>query len=589
MYDSKLIIMSSEETHSNVREPYSSVFSTLRRLSIFLKPHKTELLAISIMVVIVSALPVIPPLVIGMIFDRVILNATISTSERTTQLFGFIVIILLVELALLYFTYLKDIKLKKLGERLVFEIRSRIFSHLQGLSISFYDKKQAGTLVSRVIEESKIVEEMFNAGLGALFIAPLTFAGILCMMLWINWKLALLALLPVPFLYVTMLFFIKPIKNLYANMKEKDDELHSFLYESFSGVRVIKLFSRGGYEESRFDKKGGEIYDIKVRIAGIISRYLPLMGFIMSSGTLMVLLFGGLYSGSEGLTGGELVSFISYLAYLYSPLTAVTYSNHILQKVTISGKRILEILDEKMEVADGNLELDVYNLKGGIEFRDVSFDYGGKTVLDNVSFKVGYGERVGLVGETGAGKSTIAKLMVRFYDPKSGSVIIGGNDVRRFTLSSLRTALTMVLQDDFLFCDTIRNNLLFGGFDESEGVVSKVVSTIFGDSLRDRFPKCLDTIVGERGLSLSAGERQLLCIARALLRKPKVLILDEATSSLDIDTERRVLDNVFDELKDSTIVVISHRASALQNCERLLEVKDGEVFSTSVSLPKYDI
>lgn len=557
------------------RKPYKEAFTIVKRLLQFLTPHKSEILVITILIIIVSAIPLVPPRLVGVIFDKVILNQDLDVIERTKLLSLLIGIILLAGICLLYFSYLKDFKAQRLSEKLVLEMRSRLFSHLHKLSLAFYDKKRIGALVSRIIDDSKTLEQMFREGLSALLIAPISFVGIFFIMLLLNWKLTLLALIPIPFLYITMVIFIKRMRGLGRQVKDKNEYLVSYLNENISNIRITQLYNKSDYEKERFNRVSYELYELKITLTKLVTRYFPLMGFITSSGLLLILLFGGLYSVYEGLSGGELISFIAYLAYIYSPLTSMTMANYILQNIALSGERIFEILDKKPQIQDGFLELKAHKLD--IVFDNVSFAYEGeRNVIDRVSFKIDYGEKIGITGQTGAGKTTIAKLIVRFYDVKEGSITTGGIDIKDLKLSSLRESICMVLQDDILFCDTIKNNLRYGKLDATDEEIKYATQIAEIDMFISQLPSGYDTVVGERGFSLSAGERQRLCIAKALLRQSKILILDEATSSLDIETEQKILDKIFKIMAEDTLIIISHRSSALQRCERVIEIKLGK-------------
>ncbi|GHV01486.1 ABC transporter permease [Clostridia bacterium] len=466
----------------------------------------------------------------------------------------------------------------------VAKARGKLYGRLQGQSMGFFKDKQTGQLMSRTIEDTATFEVLIAHALPDLITAVLLFAGVLTIVFFIDWRLALLTCVPLPFIYLTTLGF-KRVRRHFNERQKVSAELSARLQDNFSGMREIQLFNRQEREEGAVRRIADRHAFMTIRGIRGISLLHPAVELLSSGfGTLIVVLFGGLLAlgviriGSGAVNAADLTAFLLYLALLYAPAATLSRVLEEVSNALVSGKRVFELLDAESAVKDKPDAKDAPRLKGEIAFENVSFDYVPEiALLKNISFQVEAGKTLALVGPTGAGKSTIVALMTRFYDAGSGRVTIDGIDVRDMTLRSLRAQIGMVPQDVFLFNGTVADNIAFGRPDATRAEIVEAAKMGCIHEFIEGLPDTYDTMVGERGMRLSGGQKQRLAIARAALCGAPILILDEATSAVDNETETEIQAAVAKMSERCTLIVIAHRLSTVERADQILYLADGEI------------
>ncbi len=466
-----------------------------------------------------------------------------------------------------------------LEQRVIYDMRDQIYRALQRLSVSYYDNRATGELMSRVVNDVNNLERIFIDGVEALVMAGLTLTGIMTVLFFLNWQLALIALIPIPFLVLGATIFTTRVHKLYRLIRQQAAQLNALLQDSISGIRETMSFNREDYEVNRFNRQSLEYCRGNLRVARIWSVYSPCMILIASTGTLLILWFGTHAVLDGRMTIGGLVAFLTYLGLFYTPINQIHSVNHMLQHALAAGERVFEIIDAVPEVSDrpGAIRLPE-KVQGFVEFKNVSFHYRPNApVLQQISLQAFPGEKIALVGPSGSGKSTILKLLMRLYDVDTGAITIDGHDVRDLKLSFLRDQIGVVAQEPFLFNGTVRENILYGRIDAEEEEMIAAAETAraheFILSLQDGY----STWIGERGVKLSVGQKQRIAIARALLKDPPIIIFDEATSNIDTETEARIQEALGALTYHRTTFIIAHRLSTLKHVNKILVVQNGRI------------
>jgi len=467
-----------------------------------------------------------------------------------------------------------------LGQKIIYDLRKDLYGHLQELSVSFYDVKQTGWIMDRVTRDTGNLERFLAEGLQEALRDGLTLLLIGVILFFMNWRLALLTLLPTPILAVLTMWFIEKMHVVFHRAWRKRSRLTSLLADVIPGVRVVRSFAQERQEIRRFDERSREFMEANVRAGMMAAKFFPSVGLLTMVGYLIIWGYGGYQAmhPHSAVTVGTLVAFIEYLWMFYHPLQNLSRMSHRLQHAVTSAQRVFEVLDMVPEVVNRPGARPLPNIKGRVEFRNVTFSYEpGRPVLKNVSFVAEPGEMIGLVGPSGAGKSTTINLLCRFYDVDEGQILIDGVDIRDIELESYRSQLGVVLQEPFLFSGTVAENIAYGNPDASIYDIIRAAKAANAHQFIMTLPDAYDTMVGERGLRLSGGERQRISIARAILKDPRILILDEATSSVDTETERDIREAMERLIANRTTFAIAHRLSTLKNASRLIVLDNGEM------------
>ncbi len=465
-----------------------------------------------------------------------------------------------------------------IGQRILRDLRVQVFAHLQRLSVSFFDRNPVGRLVVRVTNDVETLNELFASGLVEFAADLLMIAGVVAMMFVMHWKLALVTMAVVPLVLAVTFLFRTVARERYRDMRKKIARLNSCLNESVNGMRTIQTFGREEACLERFRRLNAEHRDSAVSAIFAHSLFYPGIEVLASLGVAVIVWYGGTSILAGTLTFGAFLAFWYYVHKFFMPVREIAEKYNILQSAMASSERIFRILDTPPDVADRPGAAPAPALRGEVAFEGVSFSYDGKTpVLEEVSFRVEPGKSLAVVGLTGAGKTTIISLLLRFYDPVRGAVRVDGRDLREVGLASLRRQMGLVLQDVFLFAGTVEENVRLGESSIPRARVEEAVRAVNADRLVARLPRGLETSVMERGAILSTGERQLLSLARALAFDPRILILDEATSSVDAETERLIQEGILRLMKGRTSVLVAHRLSTIQHADRILVLHKGRV------------
>ena len=465
----------------------------------------------------------------------------------------------------------------RVGESFLRELRVRVFQHLLSLGLDFFERERTGRLVSRLTSDVEAMQELVQTGLTMFVQNILVFIGAIFAIFVTSWQLALCTLVVVPPVYVASRWFRRESNRAYLEVRERIGTNLATLQEGLAGVRVVQAFGRERAFTRRFSETNEAQFDANLETARIATRYFPLVEYAGVAGIAIIIGMGGFLVDRKIIEIGVVASFVLYLNYLFEPVQQLSQLFNVLQSAGAALHKLFDLLDTAASIKERPGAVDLPS-NGAIEVDDISFAYGvGPEVLHDVSLRVASGERIALVGPTGAGKSTLAKLLVRFYDPSSGSVTFGGVDLRDATLSSLRKRIVVVPQEGYLFAGTIRENVRVGRPEASDAEIEAALEAL---GIRERFvqlPEGLDTEVRERGSRLSAGERQLVSLARAALADPAVLVLDEATSNLDPGTERAVEHALEALTTNRTVVVIAHRLSTAARADRIAVIDQGRL------------
>ncbi|MGB7572376.1 MAG: ABC transporter ATP-binding protein [Thermodesulfobacteriota bacterium] len=486
----------------------------------------------------------------------------------------FVVLILAVNFGL---NFSQVYAMESAGQKMMHDLRMKVFSHLQGLPVSFFDKNPVGRLVTRLTNDIQNVHEMFTSVLINLLKDILLVIGIVILLLQLNRGLALVSFSVIPLIFVTTLFFSRQARDAFREVRLKIAQMNSFFHENFSGISVVQLFQREKENSRRFEKINEGYYAANMKQISIYAFFVPLVEILSSGAIGLLLWYGGGKVIQEMITLGVLVAFLSYIRMFFQPIRDLSEKYNILQSAMASLERIFSLLDQDQKISKP-LSPKREEITGDIEFRHVSFSYNGEDqVLRDVSFSVREGETVAIVGATGAGKTSLLHLLERFYEAEEGAILIDGIDVRDRDFTQLRSQIGLVMQDTFLFAGDIEENIRLGNRKIDAGKVRDVAKVVNAEKFIHRLPHGYRTKVGEGGEGLSAGERQLLAFARALSVDPKILVLDEATSHVDPETERLIQEGLARLLKGRTSVVIAHRLSTIRHADRIVVLHKGRV------------
>lgn len=577
------------------------------RLLSFVTPHWRIGVVVACLLIAYTFISLAPPLIMRTITDSVFVPATQQLMQGTDSsviveqqvkshdilakwlapiapngslklLYILVSMLVIVHITAVSIEVVRGYLISKLGQNITYDLRNRMYAHLQKLSLSYFSREDTGRIMQRVTGDVRRLQDFLSNGLNNMFEDVLTLVSITIALLLLNPRLAVLIMIPTPLLVVTTLIFSRALRRVYSRLWKRYDGLSSILADTIPGMRVVKAFAQEDKEVARFEKVSRSLLEGELAATRLNSAYGPIMGLITYAGTVMIWWLGGKRILAGTLTLGELTAFSTYMARFYQPVRQLCNLNRTFQQTASSAERVFDVLDTEPELSEDEQRPVMPPLQGKVEFSNVTFAYDpGHPVLKNMSFTVEPGEMIGLAGHSGAGKSTLINMITGFYIADDGQVLVDGHDISQIDPRSLRSQIGVVLQDPFLFNGTIAENIAYGKPGATLGAIVAAAKAANAHEFIINFPDGYDTRVGERGTRLSGGERQRLAIARAILKDPRILILDEATASVDTETEAKIQEALERLIQGRTTFAIAHRLSTLRNANRLFILERGEM------------
>src|SRR5689334_16115732 len=555
----------------------------MRRLLEYLRPYWRSVVAALVTIVIGGAASLVQPYLIKVAIDQYIAARRLTGLNRLAALY------LMVLAAAFTAEYVQTWTMQLIGQRIMFDLRMSIYRHLQRLDLRFYDRNPVGRLMTRVTSDVDVINDLFTSGVVTVFGDVFTLVGIMAMMLWMNWRLALVAFAVLPLIVLIAQWFRRSVRDSYRVVRGWIARINAFLQENITGMSTVQLFRREALNVARFDEIDRKHRDANVESIFYYAVFYPAIEAVSTLATALIIWYGGASVLRSTLTLGALVAFIQYSQRFFRPISDMSEKFNVLQSAMASSERIFKLLDEPVAIespakpkrrpAPASSDARSASDGGGhIRFEDVWFAYNAEDwVLKGISFDVKPGERVGIVGATGSGKTTLINLLLRFYDVQRGRITIDGVDIRHLDLADLRGLFSLVLQDVHLFSGTVADNIRLGNPSIDDDRVRHAARAVHAEPFIDRLPGGYASAVAERGATLSVGQKQLLSFARALAFDPRVLVLDEATSSIDTETELVIRDALRVLMANRTTIAIAHRLSTIQDMDKILVLHKGQL------------
>jgi subfamily B ATP-binding cassette protein MsbA len=542
-----------------------------KRLLTYLKPYKMRLVWAVVFMGLTSAMISAQSYLVKPVLDKVIMAKNMKL--------GLLIPPALVLVSILKgaTSYIRDYLLGYVGQRVVNRIRDQLYSHVQTLSFSYFTRTPTGIIMSRITNDVNLVQGALTRAPSALAQGVFTMLALTVYILYLNWRLAALSIIVLPLAGFALSRFSRRFRKTSTQMQEQIGILNTHLHETIAGVRIVKAFGMEEYESRRFAEKNKGLFNSFMRSIKTSALSHPVMEFISMLGTSLVILYG-IYSIVRGLmTVGDFFSFLMALVFFYRPLKELNGINNLIQDGLAAARRIFDVLDTEPEIKDREKAVTLHRDFTAIEFRNVSFRYEDDPVLKDINLAVKAGETIAIVGKSGGGKTTLVNLVPRFYDVTGGAIAIDGIDIRDASLESLRSLTAIVTQQTILFNDTVGNNIAYGKPSSAQDDIIHAAKAAYADEFIRSLPRGYGTVIGEAGVKLSGGQRQRIAIARAILKNAPILILDEATSSLDSESEREVQKALEQLMQGRTSFVIAHRLSTIMNADRIIVLKSGRI------------
>lgn len=543
----------------------------MKRIFKYVWEYKLLVLVPSIAMMLSIGLDMFNPYLQKLITDRVFIGGELNILWPI--LGGFISITALRAI----FGYIKEYLFDVLSAKISINIKKDVFNHIQKLPFKYFDNMNTGELMSRIGEDVDNVWRSVSFGVRLFIENMIYFITASVILFSLNWKLTLVCLIGMPPIAYLALKFEKKIGASYGKISDQGVLLNTAAQENIAGVRLVKAFAREKHEILKFLKLNNQSFNLSMEQNKIIARYFPPIEFLTNISMVFLVVLGGIFVMNKSMTIGELVAFNGYIWMLVWPMRMLGWLTNLIAQTNASAKKIATIMDVEPEIKDTEDSFRVPNIKGDIEFRNVSFKYREDLILKNINLKVKAGSTVAIMGTTGSGKSSIINLIGRYYDVSEGAVYVDNYDVKEINLQDLRGKMSIVPQDTFLFSASIEENIRFGKEDATLDEIRDACRLACAEEFIEELEQKYDTVIGERGIGLSGGQKQRLSIARALIRNSSILILDDSTSALDMETEYRLLKNLNEKHKKATTFIIAHRISAVKNADQILYVEDGYV------------
>jgi ATP-binding cassette subfamily B protein len=545
----------------------------MRRMMTYLKPYRGSVIISVILLLVVSLLQLVGPYLTKVAIDQ---HISLGKGEGLWKIallfFGILVFAFILR-------YGQTLLTQYMGQRVMVDLRMALFRHIQKLHQSYFDRTPVGRLMTRLTGDVENLKEVLTSGVVAIFGDIFTLLGIVTVMLLFNWRLALVTFSVVPILFFATILFKTKVRESYRLIRTRLARMNAYLQENITGMRIVQIFNREGKNFERFDHLNHLHLGAYLQTIFYYSIFYPGVSLIRSIAIGLILWYGGIRVLGDGITLGILIAFIQYAERFFYPIQDLSEKYNILQTAMASSERIFQLMDTEVEILDSSEPAPFERIDGHIQFQNVSFAYNDSDyVLENISFEVAKGERIALVGATGAGKTSIISLLCRFYEPQKGKILIDGMDIQGVRQKDLRRHIGVVLQDVFLFSGTIASNIRLGNGNLSSEEVKRACEIVNAHRFINRLPRGYEEEVSERGANLSQGERQLLAFARALAHNPEILlVLDEATASVDTETEFLIQEALARLMKGRTSIIIAHRLSTLQQVNRIIVLHKGKI------------
>ncbi|TKJ32873.1 antibiotic ABC transporter ATP-binding protein [bacterium (candidate division B38) B3_B38] len=544
----------------------------MRRLLRYLAPYKTQVVFSLLLLLLISLLQLVGPYLTKIAIDRYIRNGISSGLNRIAIIFFFVLLVAF------FLRFLQTYIMEWVGQRIMHDLRMSIFSRIQQLPLFFFDQNPVGRLMTRVTTDVQVLNELFSSGVVTIFGDIFTLAGIILVLFIMNWKLCLVTLSVVPLLFYATLLFRKKVRSSFRLIRKRIARINAFLQENISGMWVVQLFNQEAKKFKQFAHINWQYCQAYLKTIFYYALFFPAVEFIGALAIAMIIWYGGGQVLGATLSLGALVAFIQYAERFFYPIRDLSEKYNILQSAMAASERIFNILDLPVDESYIQLPRQLPPLKGRVEFRNVWFAYQEEEwVLKDISFTVNEGEKVAIVGATGAGKTSIINLLTRFYQKNRGRILVDGVDIEELDAAWLRSQIGLIMQDVFLFSGSIEDNLRLGNLELDQARLEELSRYVHLDKFISQFPRGYKTDVRERGSLLSAGQKQLLAFARALARNPQLLILDEATSNIDPQTELFIQEAIQKLMRGRTSIIIAHRLSTIQNADKIIVIHKGKI------------
>jgi len=553
---------------------------SIQRYMKFVKPYKWQIILTIIIGIIKFAIPLITPLLIKYVIDDVAGNPDLSTADKTSSLLQMMGLMILIFVLLRPpIEYYRQYFAQWVASKILYDIRDRLFTHIQKLSFKYFANTRSGEVISRIINDVEQTKTFVITGLMNLWLDLATILIAVGIMLKMDVTLTIVSLILFPFYGFSVKYFFGNLRKLTRARSQALAEVQGYLHERVQGVAVIKSFAIEDYEQTQFDRQNKNFLVKAIDHTKWNAKAFAVVNTITDIAPLLLIGYSGYQVIQGNLTIGTMMAFYAYIERLYNPLRRLVNSSTTLTQSIASMDRVFELIDEKYDIDDLPGAAEVVDVRGDIQFENVSFSYNEKEgpVLDNISLHVKKGETIALVGMSGGGKSSLVSLIPRFYDVTEGSILLDGKDIRSFKVRSLRDKIGMVMQDNILFSESVKTNILLGKPDATDEEVIEAAKAANAHDFVMNLPEGYDTRVGERGVKLSGGQKQRIAIARIFLKNPPILILDEATSALDLESEHLIQESLEELAKDRTTFIVAHRLSTITHADRIILIEHGKI------------